>query len=230
MGLSHSYATTSADMRPSSTRLRRKRSACAVSREPRLTPPARVPRHRSTQGTRSGSTPWSPHPAILPASRSDTSARSGRERERPFGALPRCAAALARRRPGRGGGTSIRRHRQTPRRRTFARCSGSRPPEHRGSRAPARLTHSLSRSSSAYRNPAAANSAAQTESSTARSGACPSATACVRVWWSDGRATVTTSTSTSGGAPSRIIRAQGPSSGTTIRSRVDPVGDAASAG
>ena len=66
-------------------------------------------------------------------------------------------------------------------------------------------------------NPAAANSGAQTESITARSGARPSATACVSTWWSDWRGTLTTLIWLCGPAASRTIRAHGPSVGTMTR-------------
>ena len=83
------------------------------------------------------------------------------------------------------------------------------------------LTQLSSSSSSGARNPESVNSGTQTESSTARSGPSPSATAWVRAWWSSCSSTVATLNLVSAGAARRISPSQGPS-GTITRSSGPP--------
>jgi hypothetical protein len=83
------------------------------------------------------------------------------------------------------------------------------------------VTQPSSSSSSGARKPEAVNSGTQTESSTARSGPSPSATAWVNAWWSSCSSKVATLNLVSAGAARLINPSQGPS-GTITRSSGPP--------
>ena len=189
-------ATTSGDISPSSTRLRRKRSACAVARECRLTPSAREhlgavrgeERDQAVGRRLAAPRAAGHHDRMRPA----VPAERARRRH---GARPRSTAARARASRARDAGTRTRPRRRTRRRRTSAPRTGSRRRARRGSpprarRGPSRRPDPRARRGTRRRR----TRRAQTESSTARSGACPSATAWVSAWCSVGRDTVTMST------------------------------------